>query len=911
MSEEASTDFDMEKYSYYEICQVLNNGTMDEIQKVSEDIGPDALINKGKWTLLHAASIRGKSDVVQFLIESGSNVNALDKDDKSALYYCQSNETAKMLIRAGANVNQPSVLGKTPLHYASYSVASPSVVEVILQSGGQINAEDKFGNTPFLNACDMAYGCIDEEEYVKCLPKIELLIKHNADIHHSNLKNENGLHICSQHGSFEIADMLLKRGVNVNAKSKTGQTPLIVAFSHQHTALSRRGAILTTIEILLQNGADPTLADEQGITALHELMLHPSLISATDMASCMNILVESSASLNARDNMLRSPLHYASFSTAGEGRWPDLLCELMKHGGDINAQDVEGFTSTMLTASHAHENPTDMLTYPWDCFDGSESVLELVDWNAARKQGVTLAHIVSANKTLKFCGSPVNWDINAQDEFLSTPIHYAEFTGNTRVIKYLWFSGSCADLTLKDCLDNSVIDCAVAAFNQEILAALEDYAGKSVVGEQMRLPDSSCNVCEHMVQERNSCYPFQKKEEPTLVDPSKVEINPVANMEEYLWHILHTPRLGKVLQNAEVMEIQRETEALMWQILQKVAARDVRFHSEMILSGSVREKTKAGLPDEFDIMCKLEYFSSLCEVVDEGACAPGFVRFKAIGDNSEEQNIDEFFDSSGYLVPYLVRSKFEELVRLVVFDSELWKNCRICSNFALPSTNKGISHPKPSIIIELCWNGPIYKNMIFSVDLVPVIDVGPFWPKNAVSCGPVLENLHKQCLFTMTIPRFEIGVYNNEVRISFSLMESATFDRIPEVVKDAYITAKAIREICPTFVDSEAILKEANYSNSSLIPSYWLKMAVFHELDEHGFDESNSLAVWVRRIFHRVSRYVSEGVFPSYFMPQQDFIASKLRGRDKTRNLSVVENEFKACQKLCQIIQRLLSRGDQ
>lgn len=251
MGEEASTDFDMEKYSYYDICQVLNNGTLEEIKKVSEDIGPDALINRDKWTLLHAASIRGKSDVVQFLIELGSNVNTLDKDDKSALYYCRSKDTAKILIRAGAKVNQPSVLGKTPLHYASYSVASPSVVEVILQSGGQINAEDKFGNTPFLNSCGMAYGCIDEEEYVKCLPKIELLIKHNADIHHSNLKDENGLHICSPHGSFEIADMLLKRGVHVNAKNKTGQTPLIVACSHQVTALSRRGAVLTTIEILL------------------------------------------------------------------------------------------------------------------------------------------------------------------------------------------------------------------------------------------------------------------------------------------------------------------------------------------------------------------------------------------------------------------------------------------------------------------------------------------------------------------------------------------------------------------------------------------------------------------------------------------------------------------------------------
>ena len=135
----------MEKYSYYDVCQVLEKGTLEEIQKLCEEIGPNAFINKDKWTLLHAASIRGRSDIVQFLINLGSNVNALDKDEKSALYYCKSEEGAKMLITAGANVNQASILGKTPLHYASLSMASPSVVEVILQSGGQINAEDKFG----------------------------------------------------------------------------------------------------------------------------------------------------------------------------------------------------------------------------------------------------------------------------------------------------------------------------------------------------------------------------------------------------------------------------------------------------------------------------------------------------------------------------------------------------------------------------------------------------------------------------------------------------------------------------------------------------------------------------------------------------------------------------------------------
>ncbi|KAJ7339562.1 E3 ubiquitin-protein ligase [Desmophyllum pertusum] len=307
----------------------------------------------------------------------------------------------------------------------------------------------------------------------------------------------------------------------------------------------------------------------------------------------------------------------------------------------------------------------------------------------------------------------------------------------------------------------------------------------------------------------------------------------------------------------------------------------------MMVSGSVREKTKASLPNEFDFMCNLEHFSSSCKVIDEGTCFPGFVRLKGTDDSA---NIDEFFDADGCLVPYLVRSKFEQVVRLVMFDANLWKCCpRICSNFILPSSNTGIVHPKPSIIIELCWNGPIYKNMVYSIDLVPVIDAGVFWPKGANSCSPVLENIQKQCLFAMTIPRFQHGIYGNEVRISFSLTESAIFDSIPEVIKDAYIAAKAIREVCPTMLDSEEML--------------------YKDLDKHGSDERSSLAVWVRRIYQRIYQYLCEDeVFPSFFMPQQDFVASKLKGRDKTRYAAKnLEKEFMACKKMSHIIHRFLS----
>ena len=902
---------DVDKYSYHEIHKLFDNGSLGDIRKVSEEIGLDTVVRRDKWTLLHVASATNRPDVAQYLINMGSDVNVLDKESKSPLYYCQSEEVAKMMVDAGADVNRPSVLGKTPLHHLCTSNATPGAVKILLQSGARVNAEDKFGDTPFLYACGMAYFCINEEEFAQNLPKINILLEYGADIHHINSKGENGLHLCSRYGAYEVVEILTKHGVEVNALNKKRQTPLATACLSTAFALHGQEGILITLELLLEHGADHRIPDEQGLTPLHVLMLQ--LCDSIDIATFVDVLVRRGVSLNARDDMLRTPVHYASYATA-HGNWPRKLEKLMSLGADVNLQDVEGFTAVHVTTIR---DPRCFTTsqWPWDCIDRTENVVQEINWNCARKQGVTLAHMVLSKKGLTLQGCEVPWDVNARDEFGSTPLHYAEFSNTTIATAYLKVSFTRADVTLKNCLGESPIDCAVSALNQEMFSLFKRYGETLAPEKEKRLPDISCKLCTCFAYEGRGNYyqPFENQEEVVSVDPEEIQINPARNMEEYLSHVLHTPRMGKVpLHDAEVVQIHQETENLIREILQKVADQDRRFRSTLILSGSVREKTKAGLPNEFDFMCNLELFSSCCKVTDNDTCSPGFARLE--GTESDSANIAEFFDSDGCLVPYLVRSKFQQIVRMVMFDAKLWKCCRICSNFILPSLASGISHPKPSIIIELCWNGPVYKNMVYSVDLVPVIDAGVFWPRNAILTSRVLENVPKQCLFAMTIPRFERGVYGNEVRISFSLVESAIFDSIPEVVKDAYIAAKAVREVCPTLVNSEEVFhNEANLDAQSLIPSFWLKMALLHELEKYGVDEVSSLTTWVRRIYARLHQFVCEDeAFPSFFMPKQDFVASNLKGSDLKTSFAgkKLEKKFMALKKMCQLIQRFLSTGD-
>lgn len=46
-------------------------------------------------------------------------------------------DVAKFLVHRGANVNQPDVLGRTPLHVAA-AVDYPEMCDVLIESGGNL-----------------------------------------------------------------------------------------------------------------------------------------------------------------------------------------------------------------------------------------------------------------------------------------------------------------------------------------------------------------------------------------------------------------------------------------------------------------------------------------------------------------------------------------------------------------------------------------------------------------------------------------------------------------------------------------------------------------------------------------------------------------------------------------------------
>ena len=110
-------------------------------------------IGNGMSPLMVAAK-EGESEILWELLESGADVNLLNHDENSALWFaCFNGEPGviKMLIEYGAKLDSQNVNGATCLIYAA-SAGKFEVVKTLIEAGAEINATTFDG----FNALDSA-----------------------------------------------------------------------------------------------------------------------------------------------------------------------------------------------------------------------------------------------------------------------------------------------------------------------------------------------------------------------------------------------------------------------------------------------------------------------------------------------------------------------------------------------------------------------------------------------------------------------------------------------------------------------------------------------------------------------------------------------------------------------------------
>ena len=148
----------------------------------------------------------------------------------------------RALIAKGHDVNGLDANKTSPLFWAAFS-KDPDVARALVEHGADVNFIGPHGTTPLYNALHKR----NEELALWLLDK-------GANPLSSDTNGNTMLHLASLQGMVSVVDILLTRGADVNALNANGQSPLTVNLIVQET-LSPISASPVCILRLLEAGA--------------------------------------------------------------------------------------------------------------------------------------------------------------------------------------------------------------------------------------------------------------------------------------------------------------------------------------------------------------------------------------------------------------------------------------------------------------------------------------------------------------------------------------------------------------------------------------------------------------------------------------------------------------------------------
>uniref|UniRef100_A0A674AXR3 Poly [ADP-ribose] polymerase n=1 Tax=Salmo trutta TaxID=8032 RepID=A0A674AXR3_SALTR len=399
-----------------DLLESARSGNEDKLMALLTPLNVNCHASDGrKSSPLHLAAGYNRVKTVQLLLKHGADVHAKDKGDLVPLHNACSYghyEVTDILVKQGACVNAMDLWQFTPLHEA----ASKNRVDVcsLLVSNG---ADPTFLNCHNQSAIDLsptpqlkerlAYEfrghALLQAAREADLPRLKKHLSLETIAFKHPLTHETALH-CAATSPYpkrkQVCELLLRKGANVNEKTKDFLTPLHLASEKSHndiievlvkheakvnaldnlgqTALHRAAHCghLQTCRLLLKAGCDPLAMSLQGFSpsqmgneSVREILHEGSLIGNSDVDWQ---LLEASKSgdleivkklctmqnVNCRDVEGRqsTPLHFA----AGYNR-VSVVEYLLLHGADVHAKDKGGLVPLHNACSYGHYEVAELL----------------------------------------------------------------------------------------------------------------------------------------------------------------------------------------------------------------------------------------------------------------------------------------------------------------------------------------------------------------------------------------------------------------------------------------------------------------------------------------------------------------------------------------------------------------------
>ncbi len=283
----------------------------------------------GNSVLHYAAEWSLPNDVMNFLIQKGADVNAVNGNGETPLFSAAKADNAAAidsLVKSGASLAARDHLGSSPLH-AAVRWDAFTAAERLINLGFNIDSQNVAGKTP------LAEAAVEGN-----ITMARLLLSRGAN---PNTYDQNGRTCLSdaiRGGQFEMTKLLLSAKANPQIQDLSGRTPY-----HEAASLGDKDII----DLLKKSGANPLARDKSGVTPL-------SIAFAKDEDIIYSVLGNDRMIADSDGN---TPVHIAVQTRAKQS----ILESFISKGYPFDTRNSLGWTPLALAASYGLKDASALL----------------------------------------------------------------------------------------------------------------------------------------------------------------------------------------------------------------------------------------------------------------------------------------------------------------------------------------------------------------------------------------------------------------------------------------------------------------------------------------------------------------------------------------------------------------------